>query len=152
MPLEIHVEIENVGERSIFIENRTYKLCEFSPLEIRLEKGPPLVAHEGHGCAADCVNPSDESFISMFLGRWLPLPPRHFYGKDIQLYPDYFPQLLTPGRWRVQGTYRSEGNLAGTYCFMQAPMDPAQIEKLPFRSWSGRLETNAFWITILPAR
>ena len=153
--LEVRVEIWNVGYKWLFIENNVYNLCLASPLVVRLELGPPMKppARPGSGCAADCVYTAKLGFTGRLVSRWTVLPPGHFYGTVISIYPDTFPQLNTPGRWRLGGTYKSLGDLSSFHCWDTAPIpdNEDQIKGLPYEAWQGEVETNTAWIEVARA-
>ncbi len=153
--LEVRVEIRNVGTKTLFISNEIYNLCVAAPLSLRLDLGPPMkpLSGPGHGCAGDCIYTAEDSFAKRLLWRWTVLPPGHFYGADISVYPDSFPQLYTPGRWRLGGTYKSIGNLSSSPCWDTAPIPDSaeQIKKLPFEAWQGNVDTNSVWISVVRA-
>ena len=153
--LEVRVEIRNVGTKPLFINYEIYDLCVAAPLSLRLDLGPPLKPQTGPGeaCAGDCVYTAKDSFVRRLLWRWTVLPPEHFYGTDIRLYPESFPQLYTPGRWRLGGTYKSVGNLSSSPCWDTAPIpdNAEQIKGLPYEAWQGKVDTNSVWINVVRA-
>src|SRR5262249_55594867 len=115
-PLDVRVEIWNAGNKQVFIEKEIYELCSYSPLSFALELGPPLKSQEGQACASDCLDDPKKSFASRLVQRWLPLPAGNFYGTTVRMDPETFPQLRTPGRWRLRGIYRSGGDLSSSLC------------------------------------
>ena len=154
--LHIRVEIRNVGSETLFIENRIYSPCAPpSPLSLRLDLGPPMKPQTGpgFGCASDCVYTAKDSLARRLLYRWTVLPPRDFYGSVISVQPESFPQLGTPGRWRLSGTYTSIGNLSSSFCWDTAPIPDKeeQIKGLPYGAWQGVVFTNSVWIEVLHA-
>jgi hypothetical protein len=153
--LKVRVEIWNVGSRSLFIENAVYNPCLPSPLSLRLQLGPPMKPQTGFGfaCAGDCVYTAKDSFARRLLSRWTILPPGDFYGTVISIHPESFPQLKTPGRWRLGGTYKSIGNLSASHCWDTAPIpdNEEQIKGLPYEAWQGEVDTNTVWIEIIRA-
>jgi len=154
--LKIRVEIQNVSSKPLFIENGIYSLCARpSPLSLRLDLGPPMKPPKGpgFGCASDCVYLAKDSFATRLLSRWTVLPPGDFYGTVISVYPESFPQLSTPGRWRLGGTYKSIGNLSSSFCWDTAPIPDKeeQIKGLPYEAWQGLVFTNTVWIEVLRA-
>lgn len=151
--LELRVEIWNVGSNPLFIEKAIYELCRQSPLSFRLELGPPVKPQPGLGCAADCIYSAKDSFARRLVYQWTTLPQKNFYGTVVALDPDSFPQLNTPGRWRLRGTYQSRGGLSLSPCFDTAPIrdNEEQIKGLPYGAWQGAVETNTVWIEVLPA-
>jgi hypothetical protein len=151
--LEVQVEIWNVGRQEVFIEKTVHELCAHSPLLLTLELGPPLKPGPGYGCAADCADNPNEDLTSRLVRRWIPLPAGHFYGAVVRMDPDSFPQLQTPGRWRLGGKYESSGDLSTSICALSPiPLNPEQIAKLPYKGWQGKEEANSVWIEVLPPR
>jgi hypothetical protein len=152
--LEVRVEIWNVGSKSLFIENTVYGVCVPSPLSLRLELGPPMKPQTRFGgCAADCVYTTKDSFTRRLLYRWTIIGPGDFYGTVISVHSDYFPQLNTPGRWRLGGTYKSIGDVSSFRCWDTAPIpdNEEQIKGLPYEAWRGEVETNTVWIEVTRA-
>jgi hypothetical protein len=151
--LQVRVEIWNVGTKSFFIEKEIYNLCVAAPLSLRLDLGPPMKPQTGpgRGCAGDCVYTAKDSFARRLVGRWTVLSPGDFYGTDISVYPDSFPQLYTPGRWRLGGTYKSIGNLSSSPCWDTAPIpdNAEQIKGLGLEAWQGEVDTNTVWINVV---
>jgi hypothetical protein len=151
--LEVQVEIWNVGSQQVFIEKTVHELFSYSPLTLRLELGPPLKPGEGHNGAADCADNPKEDFTSRLVRRWIPLPAGHFYGAVVRMDPDSFPELQTPGRWRLRGEYGSNGDLSSSVCvFHRTPLDPELVARLPYKAWQGKEETNTVWINVLRPR
>jgi hypothetical protein len=68
------------------------------------------------------------------------------------MYPDEFPQLNTPGRWRLRGTYKSTGDLSTEYCLDASPVanNKELIDNLPYKAWRGQVDSNTVWIEVLP--
>jgi hypothetical protein len=152
--LEVRVEIWNVGSTPLFIEKTIYDLCLPSPLSLRLELGPPMKPQAGMGCASDCIYGANDSFAGRLVDRWTTLPPGDFYGTVVTMHPDSFPQLNTPGRWRLRGIYKSIGNLSSSPCWDMAPIpdNEEQIKGLPYEAWQGEVETNNAWIEVVGTR
>jgi hypothetical protein len=151
--LEVRVEIWNVGPKPLFIKNAIFVLCGLSPLSLRLELSPPMKPQPGHGCASDCIYSTEDSFARRLVYHWTTLPPGDFYGTVVGMDPDSFPQLNTPGRWRLRGTYSSTGDLSSSLCFDPAPLPDRkqQIKRLPYEAWQGAVDTNTAWIEVLRA-
>jgi hypothetical protein len=149
--LEVRVEIWNVGSSTVFIEKAIYELCgPTSPLSLRLELGPPMKPQAVFVCAADCIYNAEDSFASRLVYRWTTLPPGDFYGAVVAMHPDSFPQLNTPGRWRLRGTYKSVHGLLWSPCADLAPVpdNEEQIKGLPYQAWQGEVDTNTVWIEV----
>jgi hypothetical protein len=152
-PLELRVEIRNVGGAQLFIEKDIYEPCSHSPLTLSLDLGPPLKPGlGGWGCAADCIDDPKQSFANRLVERWISLPAGHFYGALVSIDPDFFPELKTPGRWRLRGKYSSGGDLTSSICLSPVPLDRHLTDALPYRAWKGQEETNVVWIRVLSPR
>ena len=154
--LDVRVEIRNVGSKPLLIERGIYSPCgPATPLSLRLDLGPPMKPQTGpgFGCASDCVYTAKDSFAGRLLHRWTVLPPGDFYGGVISVPPESFPQLSTPGRWRLSGTYKSIGNLSSPFCLDAAPIpdNEEQIKGLPYEAWQGVVFTNSGWIEVVRA-
>lgn len=151
--LQVRVEIRNISPEQFFIEKAIYEPCgPFSPLSVRLEFGPPMKPQPGQGCASDCLWHTTDTFARRLVTAWNSLPAVHFYGTIVSMRPDQFPQLNTPGRWRLRGTYESTGDLSMEYCLDASPVPNSKelIDNLPYKAWHGQVDTNAVWIEVLP--
>jgi hypothetical protein len=127
----VRVEIWNVGSKPLFIEKAIYEMCgPISPLSLRLELGPPMKPQPGFDCAADGGYPIKPSFARRLVDRWTSLPPRDFYGTVLAMDHRVFPQLNTPGRWRLRGTYKSISDLSSSLF----PDNEEQIKGLPYEA------------------
>jgi len=151
--LELRVEIWNVGGNEFFIEKDIYRPCGRSLLSLYLELGPPVKPQEGWGCSGDCLDDPKASLATRLVQRWISLPPGHFYGTIVHLDPESFPQLQTPGRWRLGGKYRSQDVLSSSLCMNHILLDSEQTDKLPYKAWQGEEATNMVWIEVVrPSR
>jgi len=120
--LELRVEIWNVGPKPLFIKNAIFDLCGLSPLSLRVELGPPMKPQPGYGCASDCIYNAEDSFARRLVYHRTTLTPGDFYVTVVGMGADLFPQLNTPGRWRLRGRYKSTGDLSSSLCFDPAPV------------------------------
>jgi hypothetical protein len=150
-PLEVQVTILNVGKEDLFIEKDVYEMCRYSPLSFSLELGPTPTAG-GWNCASDCLDDPSMSFANRVVKRWIVLPAGNFYGTTVRIDPDFFPQLKTPGHWRLRGLYQAAGDLASSVCLDPVRLDPQQTEQLPYKAWSGKENTNVIWIEVVRAK
>jgi len=152
-PLEVRVEIWNISRQTFFIEKAIYEMCGPSPLSLRLELGPPMKPQIGHGCASDCLWRPEDGFARRLVMGWTSLPGGNFYGTVVSMYPDEFPQLNKPGRWRLRGTYKPAGDLSAEVSCLDAapiPNNKELIDNLPYKPWQGHADTNSVWIEVLP--
>jgi len=146
----------DVSPQSLFIHKNIFELCVDSPLSLRLELGPPMKPQPGtlgHGCAADCLYQAEDSFARRLAYFWTILPSQDFYGTVVSMDPDTFPQLNTPGRWRLGGTYKSRGDPSSSFCFNPSPLpdNEEQAKRLPYKAWQGQVDTNTIWIEVVRA-
>jgi hypothetical protein len=150
--LEVRVEIWNTGSRDIFIGQNLDRWGSISELSLHLEGG--VEPHgETAGVAGDSLN--DPNFASVLTKYWLPLPPGHFYGRVVKMYPDSFPKLDKRGRYRLKAEYSCIGfptegiNGRG---MNGRELDPEQSAKLPFKAWKGKIESNSVPIVVAGTR
>ncbi len=150
--LEVRVEIRNTRSETFFIRKDIFQLCFSSPLSLRLELGPPIKPQPGHGCASDCVYGAGESLARRLAFFWTILRPGHFYGAVVSMDADTFPQLNTPGRWRLRGSYTTLADLSSSFCFDPTPIPDKdeQLKSLPYKAWQGEVETNTRWVEVIP--
>ena len=150
--LKVRVEVWNRGPKPIFIRQATYSLCASGPLSLRFELGPPVKPQQGVGCAGDCIYSRDDTFAAKLASEWTVLPSGAFYGTVDEMYPEAFPQLNTPGRWRLGGTYDSHSELSLSLCWnlKPAPDEEEQLKKMRYQAWQGTIETNKVWIEVVP--
>jgi hypothetical protein len=148
--LEVRVDIWNVGTNELFIEKGVYEACTHSPLSLYLESRP-LLKVEGPemACAGDCLDDPTETITNRLVEHWIPLPVGHSYGAIVRMEPDFFPQLRTPGSWLLHGTYSSDGDLTKSFCLNPVILNREQIERLPYRGWKGKQNTNIVRIEVL---
>jgi len=102
------------------------------------------------GAAADAIPESKPDVTKTFVTNWLTLPKDHFYGTYIYMDPVAFPQLRKPGHYRIKGEYIS-GGISPNFAYNAARLNAEDIEKLPFESWAGRIETNFVGVQVAPS-
>jgi hypothetical protein len=92
---------------------------------------------------------------SVLTKYWIPLPPGHFYGRVVKMYPDSFPKLDKRGRYLLKAEYfcigfPTEGiNGRG---MNGLELDPEQSARLPFKAWKGKIESNSVRIEVAGTR
>ena len=149
--LEVRAEIWNVGAKALFIERNIYEPCADSPLQLRFEGPTPMQEQApGVGCASDCMDDPKQPFASRLTQRWILLSAGDFYGTTIRLDSKSFPQLHTPGRWLLHGSYKSDGNLSASFCVNNLTLDPQEVEKLSSRAWKGQSEASVSIVVTRP--
>jgi hypothetical protein len=114
--VRLHVEIWNEGKQDVFIFKNIDAVFSNSLATLNL-----LLYNGSHATGPNGVFTSD-SFsserasyppLAKELPRyWIPLPPRHFYGQEVVMPALWFSKLSVPGKYRIQGKYRSRGFLA----------------------------------------
>jgi hypothetical protein len=146
--LEVRVEIWNTGSRDIFVGQNLDSPGSISELSLRLEGGVEP-SGETAGVAGDSLR--DPDFVRVLSKYWIPLPPGHFYGRVVKMYPDSFPKLDKRGRYRLRAEYScigfpTSGGINGL------ELDPEQSARLPFKAWKGKIESNSVWIEVSGTR
>ena len=83
------------------------------------------------------------------LGNWLVLFPKYSFASQLTLDGETFPFLKKPGRYKLSATYSSAGLDYGANSG-ELGLKAKDVTALPFRSWSGKIQSNSVWITIVP--
>lgn len=145
----VQVEIWNEGKQDLFISKGIEPDCDtLSSLQLNLFKGRERVGPHVV-TVQDCFygEPSSYPPLVIELSKyWIALPPHHFYGKQVVMHADRFAGLK-PGKYRIQGTYQSRGFLIQDISNPVAHYT-AELEKLPYPSWAGEVDTNPTWIEL----
>jgi hypothetical protein len=150
--LEVRVEIWNTGSRDIFVGQNLDSHGSISELSLRLEGG---VEPSGETAASAGDSLNDPNFASVLTKYWIPLPPGHFYGRVVKMYPDSFPKLDKRGSYRLKAEYfcigfPTEGiNGRG---MNGLELDPEQSARLPFKAWKGKVESNSVRVEVAGTR
>lgn len=142
--LKLRVVLSNTGNDTIFVPNQIEMSgCARGSVRIFSLKGAAFPG-QGQGCAADCGRPSEDApklppIASVVVGDWVPLPPGYAYSRDIESYA-----LGKPGKYLIGGDYTAVGivgDCRGNY-------SAEDIAKLPYRLWTGQVDTNSIWIEV----
>jgi hypothetical protein len=147
----LQVEIWNESDQELFISKEIDDVASntLATLHLTVYKGKePLGPFMS--VAADCFCSERSSYPPLLLELpryWIALPPHTFYGKQVVIRADRFAGLK-PGRYRIQGTYKSLGFLAQN---LNNPLAhyAQELKELPFQSWVGEVETNPTWIELV---
>lgn len=149
-PFDVRVEIWNVGKTALFLRSKINPLMSdgisslnLSLLDSRGRSSPAVTLAEG---MRPPPIPEQNAFQAL-LGEWVLLPPGYSLGTTLSLNDSYFEFLRMPGRYQLTGTYSSVG-LDSPAAFQRLGLDRAQIEALPFPSWSGKVRTNIVSIQV----
>jgi len=146
----LQVEIWNESQQDLFISKQIddFTSTSLATLKLTVYKGkepigPFLVV------VADCFcsqRPSYPPLAEELPRYWIALPPHHFYGREVIVHAEKFVGLK-PGKYRIQGTYKSLGFLTAN---LNNPLAHyfGELQKLPFQSWVGEVETNPTWIEL----
>jgi hypothetical protein len=147
----LHVEIWNEGENNLFIF-KEFKDPDnpLSTLEMTLYNGTKPDIPEIRTIAVDTpafLLKADSSLASALSIGCVALAPHHFYGGEVVMNTTLFRRLRIPGKYRIQGRYWSRGFLAED---INNPLlgYAEELKKLPYRSWTGNVETNSIWIEV----
>lgn len=149
--IPLHVEIWNVGKQDVFIfkdiQAAIYNALAYMDLTVyyRTQADRPMIA-----TASDCFCSERSSYpplASELPKYWVAVPPQHFYGGEVVMRAFWFKKLKAPGRYRIQGKYRSLGFLAEN---LNNPLlhYADELNKLPYKAWEGEVETNSIWIEV----
>ena len=83
------------------------------------------------------------------LGLWLVLFPKDSFSSRLNIDEETFPCLTKPGRYKLSATYSSAGlDYGGNYRMLG--LKAQDVTALPFRTWSGKVQSNSVWIRIFP--
>jgi hypothetical protein len=138
--LKLKVEIWNVGKQDTFIAQNIAGIYFNAGMRMYLEVGGHLQGSQ-IGVASDAEPESNPEVTKTFVTNWLTLRKDHYYGTYVYMDPSEFPQLKKPGHYRVKGEYISVG-ISPNSAWSAARLNAEDIEKLPFKSWSGTADTN----------
>lgn len=150
--VRLRVEIWNTSNEDLFVFRSIETRLSNALATLRLamykndrEVGPTMIITSDSFNSLRSTYPPLASELSQY---WVALPPQHFYGGEVVMQSSQFRGLMLPGRYRIQGKYTSRGFLA------QDVNNPLlhyaqELERLPYHSWVGSVETNSVWIEII---
>ncbi len=148
-PVQFRVEIENLGSTPIYVGNEIPTHDWLYHLDLIVTDTDGKISnklHFFHPQMPDVI--PQESDISALTKRWLLLRPGYFYGTIVQITPEFFEFLKKPGEYWIQGIYSCEG-IDANFSYNQLARSPTFVEQLPYRSWKGRVRTNAAKVRIV---
>jgi hypothetical protein len=143
--LKLKVEIWNVGADDILIAQKVDATFGNSVLRLFLETGSKRETSTGP--IADSIPEPDPDFEKTFVTNWLTLNKGHFYGTYVDMDPIEFPELRKIGRYKVGAEYYSRG-ISATPGWNGGYLKQADIDKLPFTAWQGRIDSNLVRIQV----
>lgn len=149
--VRLHVEIWNEGTQDIFISkdidavsSNTLSTIDFTLYDgSQAEKPSFRIASDSFSSERSNYPP----LVSELPRYWISVPTQHFYGGEVWMRALAFKKLNVPGRYRVQGRYRSRGFLARD---INNPLlhYTEELKQLPYKAWVGEVETNSVWIEV----
>lgn len=150
----LQVEIWNESKQDLFISKQIDDFASntLATLQLTVYKGKEPIG-PFYVVAADCFCSQRQSYppLAEELPKyWIALPPHHFYGKEVIVHTEKFAGLK-PGKYRIQGTYKSLGFLASN---LNNPLAHyfLELQELPYQSWVGEVETNPAWIELTSSK
>jgi hypothetical protein len=153
-PIELKLEISNVGQKPLLIANSVSLYGNGDALlEIELRGGKGLLSPR-MSMVGDCFptpekNPKPASEI--VLKSFLVLRPGTSYVQRLPIY-EHLSALkygLSPGNYTLRTYYSSNGLLYPSMCGTQGLKDD-DVKTLPFKTWHGKVGTNEVSFTVLP--
>jgi len=151
----LHVEIVNEGAKDVFIFKEFNEPDNpLSNLDMTLYYGTKPDIPEVRWISVDTPGfpmKADSPLASALSIGCVALAPGHFYGGEVVMNASRFKRLEIPGKYRIQGRYWSRGILAED---INNPLlgYAEELKKLPYRSWTGEVETNSIWIEVVKPR
>jgi hypothetical protein len=149
--VHLHVEVWNDGTHDVFISKEIASDVSnaIARIDLALYYGTS-VDKPTLTIVADSFSSERTSYPPLLneLPRyWIAIPPQHYYGGDIVMSASSFKKLRTPGKYRIQGRYRSRGFLTRD---INNPLlhYEEELKQLPYPAWVGEVETNSIWIEI----
>jgi hypothetical protein len=149
--INVRVEIWNTSSETFFISKDVDDITSNAITSLTLtmykndqEIGPAM------NILADSFSSNRTSYPPLFMELpryWIALAPNHFYGTTLVFHLSSLQGLRAPGRYKLQGTYRSRGFLAQD---INNPLAHyvQELKTLPFHVWTGEVKTNSLWIEI----
>jgi hypothetical protein len=145
--LTLRVTIKNDGPEDLFIDRDISVADQRFILYIQhgsKREGPLVVV------SSESLLDRTTPFASLLSRNFTVLGAGKFYGGEAVMDPKEYPQLLVPGRYLVRGEYSSRGfHEPGEGNPLMGREE--EINKLPFKAWEGRVESNAIWIEVSKA-
>jgi len=149
--VRLHVEIWNEGKQNLFVSNNIDDVASnaIATINLTLYDGDQAIG-PGFVIAGDSFSSERASYppLATELPRyWIALPPQHFYGQEVVMLASWYSKLSVPGKYRIQGKYRSRGFLARS---INNPLlhYADELKQLPYEAWVGDVETNSVWIEV----
>ena len=138
--VRLHVEIWNEGNHDLFVFKNidAFVSNELATINLTLYDSSQAIG-PGFVIAGDSFSSERASYppLATELPRyWIALPPQHFYGQEVVMLASWYSKLSVPGKYRIQGKYRSRGFLARS---INNPLlhYADELKQLPYEAWVG---------------
>jgi hypothetical protein len=153
-PLRLRVQIRNEGTEAVFVAaNLKDSDNALTRFDLRLYYDGEHIDGPFGKTAKDYLryradDPKRPPLANELPKYWLVLPPGNFYGGELEFDSEWFHRLSIPGKYRLQGTYTAAGFLT------EGPNNPLasyfqELGHLPYRPWTGSVDTNSIWIEVV---
>ena len=143
-PLKLRVEIRNTGDKPVFVGRDISDLNE--TLSLFLKHGSE-VDRSMSRTAGDFLIDKGTPLATLLSQHWIVLGPGNFYGGEAIMDTRAFPRLCRPGKYLINGEYKSHGfGALGEGNPLRGR--ETEIGQLPFTAWEGRVETNSIWVEV----
>jgi hypothetical protein len=151
--IPIKVEVENRGEKPLIVSNLITTdtndrqgHIEFELIDTKGHHQVPQLKWIGDSFAPYPAEPD----WRRLLGLWLVLYPKDSLCSRLSLDGATFPFLTKPGKYKISATYSSAGLAYGAN-YGRLGLKAQDVSALPYRSWSGKVQSNSVWITVGPS-
>jgi hypothetical protein len=146
--IHVEVRVSNKGDAPILVANTLSTATggishlDFKLTDVRGRVSPGVVMIADY----PPVVPSDENAASKLLSSFALLHPSTSLLFDIPIDRSLFKFLGKPGKYRLSGTYASNGI---SYAHSGLGLSDDVLKSLPYQSWGGKISTNEVSLTIV---
>jgi len=149
--IQVRVQIENLSDQPIVVSNLISNSDNREGyVEFTLSDKAGRREFPQTRLIADALAPfPQQPDWHLILGRWIVLYPNCSMTSHLSVDGATFPFLSKPGRYRLSGAYSSAG-LAYPTNYRSLGLNEEDVRSLKFSAWSGKVHSNAVWITIAP--
>jgi hypothetical protein len=148
--IQVEVRVENQSDQALVVSNLISEVdnsegyVAFKLIDAAGHGQPPQTRLIGDSFAPFPQKPDWRTV----LGRWLVLHPKDSIASHLELDQAMFPSLTEPGKYEISATYSSAGLSYGLN-YGSLGLTAQDVASLPFRSWSGKVQSNSVWVTIV---
>ena len=153
--IPVRVQVSNSGENPLLIGNSISWVDGGSPvsrIEFELRDAQGHVLPRAFALIGDSFSGKKEPNPgAAFLSSYLLLYPGYSLMTRVVVRPSLFKGLDKPGSYKLSAIYSSNG-LSYPPTYHEAGLNESDVMSLPFKSWSGKISTNAirFKVRSLP--